>query len=104
MKYPKNSFEARIDSLLPQGKSYNLIFFQLIREGGGGWSVNDSWRHASGVDREEAISRLRFRWEVFKANYGTKHRVSNITDIGDTEELSMLEVDCTAFANVEIQQ
>lgn len=109
MKYRKGSFEEKIDSLLPIGNPlapeddrFDLRFFELWRESEGGWSVNDSWRGQRDGDREETISLLRSRWEVFKANYLPKARVCDITDISYEGNVSNLEVDCTAFADVSL--
>lgn len=96
--YRKNSFEARMDALLPEWPWYDVVVHDLWRNTEGGWSVNDSWHMASGCNREEAISHLRHRWEIFRLNYLPKAAIRDITDIGD-EDVS-LEVDCTAFAEV----
>lgn len=101
MTYRKHTLEARLDALLPvTDKPLRVQMFELWREAEGGWSVNDSWSVIR--DREDAISLLRDRWEVFKLNYLPKVRVRDLCDIGDDEE-TMLEVDCTAFANVSVE-
>ncbi len=101
--YRKSSFEEKVNDLIPQGESYTVRAFELWRESEGGWSVNDGWTIASNVDRESAIEALRGRWEIFKLNYLPKARVSDIQDIADMEGESKLEVDCTAFADIEIE-
>lgn len=99
--YRKNSIEAKLDSLLPQFPSYDVIAHQLTHDGCS-WSVNDSWHLARGCDREEAISHLANRWHVFKVNYAPKARVRDLSDAnwsGD-EFPSLLEVDGIPFAEV----
>jgi len=101
-KFRLGSFEAKIDSLLPDGDSFEVRFFELLPESEGGWSVNDSWRAQRDGDRESTIYLLRHRWEVFKANYLPRARVSDITDIQWEGDDCNLEVDCTAFAEVRL--
>lgn len=99
-KYRKNSIEARIDALLPEFPSFDVIAHELWRDERG-WSVNDSWHLARGCDREEAIRHLANRWQVFKANYMPRARVRDLEDIScDVESGCLLEVNCTAFAEV----
>lgn len=102
--YRKNSIEARIDALLPEFPSFDVIAHELMQEGYGGntcYSVNNSWHLARGCDREEAIRHLANRWQVFKANYMPKARVRDLEDIScDVESGCLLEVNCTAFAEV----
>lgn len=100
--YRKGTLEARLDSLLPDWPSFDVIAHELWSDGEGGWSVNDSWRLARSCDREEAISHLRHRWEVYKANYCGSAKVSELEDTnwsGD-EFPSLLEVRCIPFAEV----
>lgn len=100
MNYRKNSLEARLDSLLPEGKVFKIVFHGLVCEPEGGWSVNDSWTAHNNADKEDAISILRDRWEIFKLNYLPKARVRDITDLSYTYDEIMLEVDYTAFATL----
>ncbi len=79
-KYRKGTFEAKIDSLLPEWESFDVIAHELWADGDGGFSVNDSWHLGRGCDREEAITHLRHRWEVYKVNYEPRARVSGISD------------------------
>lgn len=100
VRYRKNSIEAKLDSLLPQFPSYDVIAHELWADGDG-WSVNDSWHLARGCDREDAISHLANRWQVFKANYAPKARVRDLIDYScDEESGSLLEVDGIPFAEV----
>jgi hypothetical protein len=64
-KYCKGSIEARIDSLLPQFPSFDVIAHELWGDGEGGWSVNDSWHLGRDCDREETISHLGSRRAIF---------------------------------------
>jgi hypothetical protein len=101
-KYRKNSIEAKLDSLLPQFPSFDVIAHELWADGEGSYSVNDSWHLARGCDREEAIGHLANRWQIFKANYAPKARVRDLTDenYSGPEFPALLEVDCIAFAEV----
>lgn len=100
-RYRKWTFEARMDALLPEWEAFDVIAHELWRESEGGWSVNYSWHLARGCDREEAISHLRHRWSVFKANYMPKAAVSAIEDAACDDECPVvLEVNCTAFAEL----
>tara|TARA_R110000868_G_scaffold188768_3_gene431543 strand:+ start:7761 stop:8084 length:324 start_codon:yes stop_codon:yes gene_type:complete len=101
MSYRKNSFEGRIDSLLPEGDSFSVKFFELWREAEGGWSVNDAWWGQREGDRVTTIELLRDRWEVFKLNYLSRANVKDISDISFEEGECCLEVCCTAFADVK---
>lgn len=101
MKYRKGTFENKIDSLLPDWKSFDVIAHELWKDDGG-WTVNDNFRIARGVDREDAIAALKARWEVFKINYHPRACVKDLCDAnwsGDEFD-SLLEVDCIAFATI----
>ena len=98
-KYRKNSLEARIDHILPEFPSYDVIAHELMGDGDGGWCVNDSWKMGRGCDREEAIEHLKNRWEIFKLNYHPRARVKDLDNVGD-EYGALLEVDCIAFGEV----
>lgn len=101
VQYRKGSFEARVDALLPDWTSFDVIAHGLWSDGEGGWSVNDSWYMGRGCDREETITHLKHRWEVFKVNYHPKARVRDLSDAAcDEESPCYLEVDCIAFAEV----
>ena len=99
-QYLKNSLEARLDELLPHAQSFTVIAHELWADDGG-WSVNDSWHLSRDCDREEAISALRQRWEVFKANYHPEALVRDLRDVSDEGDC-LLEVDCIPFAEVRI--
>ena len=92
--------ETKLEQLIPAHWTGELrvTMFELWPENEGGWSVNDGWSVTH--YRADAIALLRDRWEVFKLNYLPKARVRDLCDIGDSEAECMLEVDCTAFANV----
>jgi hypothetical protein len=97
--YRKNSIEGKLDSLLPQWPSYDVIALELWHDGES-WSVNTPFRIASNVDRETAIERLASRWKTFKANYAKRARVCDLSDTSCEENESLLEVDCIPFADV----
>jgi hypothetical protein len=100
-QYRKGTLEARLDDLLPDWPSFDVIAHELWADGDGGFSVNDSWHLGRDCDREEAITHLRHRWEVWKLNYMPKARVADLTDAScDSESPSLLEVNCAAFAEV----
>lgn len=97
--------ETKLEQLIPKGDGpFDVIAYELTQDGlpgeGASWSVNTPFRIASSCDRAEAISHLRHRWEVFKVNYLPRARVKNLCDIGYDETCAMLEVDCTAFAEI----
>lgn len=93
--------ETKLETLLPAGDGpFKVVAFELTHDGEG-WSVNTPFCIQSSGDRAETLSILRARWETFKANYGSKSRVSDIQDASYTEGVSNLEVDCKAFADVE---
>lgn len=100
-QYRKGTLEHKLDEMLPVYPSYAVIAHELWGDGEGGWSVNASWFLSRSCDREEAISHLRHRWEVFKVNYHPKARVADLEDGSwDYESQCILEVDCIPFAEV----
>lgn len=101
MKHRPNSIGAKLDALLPAWTSFDVIFHELWREPEGGWSVNDSWKAGRNLDRDEAITLIMHRWEIFKLNYLARARVRDLCDAGDSDGDCLLEVDCTAFATVQ---
>ena len=101
-KYPRRSFEERVDLLIPpEWQSVSVVFHELIGEAGGGWSVNDSWFASRKTSRDRAIEMMRDRWGVFKANYASKARIINIDDHGD-DQICVLTAEDLAFAVVEV--
>lgn len=90
----------------PEGTTFNVYAWELTHDGQG-WSTNDGWRMGSDCDLEEVLTHARGRWEAFKANYGTKSRVSDLEDTGFESTIS-LEVDCKQFlelrANLPIEK
>lgn len=96
------TLEKHLATLLPDNRTFTIKAFELWADGDGSYSVNDAWFMARNVDREEALRALRGRWEVFKANYAPKARVQDIRDIGYEDSHISLEVDCLAFADIEI--
>ena len=96
--------EAKLETLIPAGDGpFKVIAFELTHDGES-WSVNTPFCIGDNLDRTETISRLRSRWEIFKANYNSKARVRDIQDIGCEEGECNLEVNCTAFADVLSEQ
>jgi len=84
MKYRKNSFQARVASLLslsdvPPDARFNLIAFELWRDREG-WSVNSGWTPGWGreISLEEIPDAAYGRWLVFKANYFPRARVRDL--------------------------
>ena len=97
------TLEQKISSFLPSycpGESFAVRAFELWREPEG-WSMNDSWKLASGCNRERLLEIARGRWEVFKANYASRARVCDIEDTGYVDGLIDLEVDCLPFLGIE---
>ena len=80
MKYRKNSFQARVASLLsdlsPDAR-FNIIAFELWRDREG-WSVNDGWTMARDLSPDEIPDAAYGRWLVFKANYFPRARVRDL--------------------------
>ena len=100
LKFRKGGIGDKLNSLLPDYPSFDVIAHELTNDGEG-WSVNDSWHLARGCDREEAITRLSYRWEVFKLNYAKRATVRRLNDSSyDDESPCYLESDCTPFAEV----
>lgn len=100
VQYRKGTLESKLDELLPEYPSYAVIAHELWRDDGG-WSVNDSWYLSRSCDREEAISHLRNRWEVFKVNYSPRALVCDLSDAAsDSESPVYLEVNCIPFAEI----
>lgn len=98
--YRKGTLEAKLDEMLPEYPSYAVIAYELQRDDGS-WCVNTPWYLARSCDRDEAISHLRHRWEVFKVNYHSRARVADLVDSSwDSESPALLEVDCIPFAEV----
>lgn len=95
------TLEQKLEQMLPDWPAFNITFHELWGDGEGGWGVNDSWTPYKNQDRQETISRLRARWEIFKLNYLPKARVKDLeyAPYDNSDEL-WLEVDCTAFATL----
>lgn len=93
------TLEQKLEQMLPDWPAFDITFHELWGDGEGGWSVNDSWTPYRNQDRQETISHLRHRWEIFKLNYLPKARVKDLQDSGMGDEVC-LEADCTAFATL----
>ena len=97
------TFEKKIDHLLSSfgDGPFDVIAFELTNDGEG-WSVNTPFKIGSRKNREETITLLRHRWEIFKVNYMPKARVRDIQDLGNGEEI---QLDCgAAFADVMLSK
>ena len=80
--YRKNSFQARIASLLSDvspDTRFNVIVFDLWHDGEG-WSVNSGWTPGWGreISLEEIPDAAYGRWLVFKANYFPRAQVKDL--------------------------
>lgn len=80
---------------------FNVIAHELWGNSQEGLSVNSSWYVATGADMSQVLEAARGRWEVFKANYLPKARVSDISDTGFDSTLS-LEIDCVPFLEIRL--
>jgi hypothetical protein len=106
MKYRKGTIKALIHetvSAMLEGKpdaTVSLYAHELWRDGEG-WTSNDLWRMTRECDAEQAAEHGAARWEVFKANYASKARVSDVRDIGWDSDAS-LECDCLPFLDIRI--
>ena len=88
-------------AVYPESARFKVIAFELWRDDVG-WSVNDSWCIAGDADKTDVIRAARGRWEAFKVNYAPRARVADIVDIGYEADRISLEVDCTAFLDIEL--
>lgn len=97
------TLETKLETLIPKGDGpFEITAFELTHDGES-WSVNTPFNIGRNLDRQETLSRLRSRWEIFKANYDSKARVKDLVDISDGYDGACnLEVNCTAFADVRI--
>lgn len=96
--------ETKLDGLIPAGDGpFKVVAFELTHDGES-WSVNTPFSIGERLGRSEAIGRLRSRWEIFKANYMPAARVKDIEDIGCEAGECRLEVGCTAFADVLVNE
>lgn len=99
------TLENKIRNLINESASTNSRFDVVAHELWGnkreGYATNTSWFITKDADMEETLEVARGRWEVFKFNYHSKARVSDITDIGYDCDLS-LEVDCIPFLEIRI--
>ena len=94
-------FKEKMEELLPEWEAFDVIAHELLMDMDC-WNVNDSWRIARNVDREDAISALHDRWHIFKENYAKQARIKDIEDANYSGEEypSLLEVDCIPFAEI----
>ena len=59
----------------------NLIFHELWKEDYG-FCVNDSWYAGRNLELDDAIERMRERWEIVKEAYKVRLRVKDLEDTG----------------------
>lgn len=88
-------FEQKLATLI-ENKNYDVIAHELWADDGG-WSVNDSWKLGSSLNKEDSIAAAKARWEVFKLNYMPKARVMDIEDVGYMDNEIILEVNYVPF-------
>lgn len=80
---------------------FNVVAHELWGNSREGFECNSSWYIATNADLSQVLEAARGRWEVFKANYLPKARVSDIRDTGFNDDLS-LEVDCVPFLEIRV--
>ena len=99
------TFENKIRNLINEATSptsrFNVVAHELWGNKRDGFETNASWFITKDADLDETLEAARGRWEVFKVNYHSKARVSDINDIGCDCDLS-LEVDCIPFLEIRI--
>ena len=104
MKAKRATLETAIREFLsvyPDDQGFEVIAHTLTREMEGGWSVNDAWYMDRHADKASVLLCARGRWEVFKANYIPRARVSEIQDVGyDAAHGISLECQHTAFLDI----
>ena len=89
MKTQRQTLETAIrETLAPvlahdPAATFDLYGCELWRDDSGGWSFNDAFRMARGVDLAEALKTARGRWEVFKVNYSPRALVREIDCAGE---------------------
>jgi hypothetical protein len=85
----------------PDNQAFRVRAHELWRDGCG-WTSNDRFTIVDNADKARVLRAARGRWEVFKVNYASKARVSNIVNIGyDRETGLMLECDYLPFVDIE---
>ena len=98
--------ETKIRNLINETNATNesrfdIIAHELWGNSKDGLETNSSWFIATNADLSQVLEAARGRWEVFKANYLPKARVSDISDTGFDSTLS-LEVDCIPFLEIRL--
>lgn len=100
----RQTLETLIASLLsdyPETATFDIAAFELWGNARDGFDCNSSWYIARDVPRDSVADHARGRWEVFKANYLPRARVSDIADINHHAESGLsLEVDCVPFLDI----
>ena len=98
--------ETRIRNLINETNAtdesrFDIVAHELWGNSRDGFETNSSWYVATNADLSQVLEAARGRWEVFKANYLPKARVSEIVDAGFNDNLS-LEVDCVPFLEIRL--
>lgn len=102
----QNTLESKIRAMilevnaLPEAR-FDVVAFELWGNAREGFETNSAWYIANNADLAEVLEAARARWEIFKANYLPKARVSDISDTGFDSTLS-LEVDSVPFLEIRV--
>lgn len=80
---------------------FDVVAHELWGNSREGFETNSSWYIATNADLSQVLKAARGRWEVFKLNYLPKARVSDISDTGFDDTLS-LEIDCVPFLEIHL--
>ena len=96
--------ETKIRNLIKETNATNdarfdVIAFELWGNSREGFDCNNAWKIATNADIETVLESARARWEIFKANYVSKARVCDISDVGYNETLN-LEIDFIPFLEI----
>lgn len=98
------TLEKRITEILTETfgteGTFTLRAHELTHDGED-WSSNDRFTFATDVSLDEALSAARNRWEVFKVNYNSKARVSDVSLTSHHEVWATIEADYLPFLDVE---
>jgi hypothetical protein len=96
--------ETKIRNLISETNAtsetrFDVIAHELWGNNKDGFDCESSWYIKLDADLSEVIEAARGRWEVFKLNYLPKARVSDISDSGYDDNLS-LEIDYVPFLEI----
>jgi hypothetical protein len=94
MGISKGTFRRLAWSYIRRGPDavFQVITYQLIKDAGGSWEVNDSHTIGRNLEPRECLDLVCEQWELFKIRYCRKAKVKDVREVSEQPDALDFEV------------